>query len=85
MEWFSGLFVRGVFSGFRAAESGEVLVELDVGRTVNVGDVFVVSEDAFYNADNWFVSGWYARVRVVEIVVLALPPLSDNLDLDPAV
>ena len=62
-----------------------MLVELGVGHTVNVGDVFVVSQDAFYHADNWFVSGWYARVRIMEILVLALPPLSDHLNLDPAV
>ena len=85
MEWFGGLFVRGVFSGFKAAESGDVLVELGMGHTVNVGDVFVVSEDAFYHADNWFVSGWYAGVWIIEVLILALPPLSDHLNLNPAV
>ena len=85
MERFSGFFVRGVFSGFRAAETGDVLVELGVGHTANVGDVFVVSEDAFYHADNWFVSGWYARVWIMEVLILGLPPLSDHLNLNPAV
>ena len=83
--WFGGLFVRGVFSGFKAAESGDVLIELGVGHTVNVGDVSVVSEDAFYNADDWFVSGWYAGcVWIVGVrLKLALPTLSYQLDFDP--
>ena len=85
MERFSGVFVRGVFSGFRAAETGDVLVELGVVHTVNVGDVFVVSEDAFYNADDWFVSSWYDGVWIIEVLILALPPLSDHLNLDLAV
>ena len=84
MERFSGFFVRGVFSGFRAAETGDVLVELGVGHTVNVGDVLVESEDAFYNADDWFVSGWYAGVWIIEVLILALPPLSNHLNFDPA-
>ena len=61
-----------------------MLIELGVGHTVNVGDVSVVSEDAFYNADDWFVSGWYAGVWIIEVLILALPPLSNHLNFDPA-
>ena len=84
----SGFFYRGVisgFSGFRAAKAGDSLVELGMGQIADVGDAPIVGEDAINNADNWFVSGWYARVRVVVVVVISLPLLSDHLVFYPAV
>jgi len=86
--WVCGFFYRGVNSGFtgiRVAEAGDSLIELGVGQIVDVVDVPVVGEDAINYADNWFVSGWYAGVRVVVVVVISLPLLSDHLVLYPAV
>ena len=43
--WRCRHFGCGVFTGFKVAEPGHVIVELGVGHTVDVGDVPVVSED----------------------------------------
>ena len=44
-RWRCRLFGSGVFTGFKVAKHGHVIVELGVGHTVDVGDVPVVSED----------------------------------------